>query len=320
MKQLLILCAMLPLAAAEAAAATPRELLRQGVQAGEKGDARQAKELFEQALATATNDTRAASAAAYNLGALHYRAGEKEPAAEKFKAALRTEDLTIQHDAYHNQGNLRMQASTAQEQAGKLDEAVKEVAAAVENYDNAMLLDPAAQDTRVNLELALNYARELKLKLEEQKRQEEEKKKQEEEKKDQNKDEQQKSEEQKKQEQEQKEKEEQEKKDQEKKEQENGGEQKQPGQQDEQKDPSQQQPQPDPQKSEQQDPSKDRPEPGKDEQAKDFTNPKEQQGKPGEMTPAQAMQLLDAQREEEKAARERFRINLGRPEKVEKDY
>ena len=103
-------------------------------------------------------------------------------------------------------------------------------------------------------------------------------------------------------------------------EQENGGEQKQPGQQDEQKDPSQQQPQPDPQKSEQQEPSKDRPEPGKDEQAKDFTNPKEQQGKPGEMTPAQAMQLLDAQREEEKAARERFRINLGRPEKVEKDY
>ena len=318
MKHSIRIMAVLAFAAAEAAAATPRELLRQGVQAGEKGDARQAKELFEQALATATNDTRAASAAAYNLGALHYRAGEKEPAAEKFKAALRTEDLTIQRDAYHNQGNLRMQASTAQEQAGKLDEAVKEVAAAVENYDNAMLLDPAAQDTRVNLELALNYERELKLKLEEQKRQEEEKKQ--EEKKEENKDEQQKSEEQKKQEQEQKEKEEQEKKDQEKKDQENGGEQKQPGQQDEQKDPSQQQPQPDPQKSEQQEPSKDRPEPGKDEQAKDFTNPKEQQGKPGEMTPAQAMQLLDAQREEEKAARERFRINLGRPEKVEKDY
>ena len=297
MRNSIRIMAVLAFAAAEAAASTPRELLRQGVQAGEKGDARQAKELFEQALATATNDTRAASAAAYNLGALHYRAGEKEPAAEKFKAALRTEDLTIQRDAYHNQGNLRMQASTAQEQAGKLDEAVKEVAAAVENYDNAMLLDPAAQDTRVNLELALNYERELKLKLEEQKRQEE-----------------------KKQEQEQKEKEEQEKKDQEKKDQENGGEQKQPGQQDEQKDPSQQQPQPDPQKSEQQEPSKDRPEPGKDEQAKDFTNPKEQQGKPGEMTPAQAMQLLDAQREEEKAARERFRINLGRPEKVEKDY
>ena len=191
MRNSIRIMAVLAFAAAEAAASTPRELLRQGVQAGEKGDARQAKELFEQALATATNDTRAASAAAYNLGALHYRAGEKEPAAEKFKAALRTEDLTIQRDAYHNQGNLRMQASTAQEQAGKLDEAVKEVAAAVENYDNAMLLDPAAQDTRVNLELALNYERELKLKLEEQKRQEEEKKKQEEE----NKDEQQKSEE-----------------------------------------------------------------------------------------------------------------------------
>ena len=318
MKHSIRIMAVLAFAAAEAAAATPRELLRQGVQAGEKGDARQAKELFEQALATATNDTRAASAAAYNLGALHYRAGEKEPAAEKFKAALRTEDLTIQHDAYHNQGNLRMQASTAQEQAGKLDEAVKEVAAAVENYDNAMLLDPAAQDTRVNLELALNYARELKLKLEEQKRQEEEKKKQEEEKKEQNKDEQQKSEEQKKQEQ--KEKEEQEKKEQEKKEQENGGEQKQPGQQDEKKDPGEQKPQSDPQKPDEQNKPEERPEPGKDEQAKDFTNPKEQQGKPGEMTPAQAMQLLDAQREEEKAARERFRINLGRPEKVEKDY
>ncbi len=318
MKPSNMVIAALALAAAEAAAATPRELLRQGVQAGDKGDARQAKELFEKALATATNDTRAASAAAYNLGALHYRAGEKEPAAEKFKSALRTEDLTIQRDAYHNQGNLRMQAASAQEEAGKLDEAVKEAAAAIENYDNAMLLDPAAQDTRVNLELALNYERELKLKLEEQKRQEEEKKKQEEEKKEQNKDEQQKSEEQK--QQEQKEKEEQEKKEQEKKEQENDGEQKQPGDKDEQKDPSQQQPQPDPQKSEQQEPSKDRPDPGKDEQAKDFTNPKEQQGKPGEMTPAQAMQLLDAQREEEKAARERFRINLGRPEKVEKDY
>ena len=317
MKPSIMVIAALSLAAVEAVAATPRELLRQGVQAGDKGDARQAKELFEQALATATNDTRAASAAAYNLGALHYRAGEKEPAAEKFKAALRTEDLILQRDAYHNQGNLSMQAATAQEQAGKLDEAVKEVAAAIENYDNAMLLDPAAQDTRVNLELALHYQRELQLKLEEQKRQEEEQKKQEEQKKEQNKDEQQKSEEQK--QQEQKEKEEQEKKEQEKKDQENGGEQKQPGQQDEQKDPSQQ-PQPDPQPPDQQQTSKERPEPGKDEQAKDFTDAREQQGKPGEMTPAQAMQLLDAQREEEKAARERFRINLGRPEKVEKDY
>lgn len=312
-----LLTLLLVLAAAGASAQTPRELLSKGAEAQAAGRTDEARDAFEKALAVSTNDTLAASAAAYDLGTLLYKKGEKEPAAAHFKTALRTADTGIQRDAFHNQGNLRMQAATAHEQEGKLEDAIKEVAGALENYDSAMLLDPAAQDTRTNIELALGYEKELKLKLEEQKKKEEEKKKQEEQqKKDQEKqndpqknDQEKKDQEKKDQQQKDQEKKDQEKKDQEKKDQEK---------KDQEKTDQQQQQKPPEEKKDQKTPEKPI-EPGKEERPQDFTDAKEAP-KPDEMTPAQAKQLLDAQKEEEKAARARFRITYGRPEKVEKDY
>ncbi|MFO1492698.1 MAG: hypothetical protein U1F77_18465 [Kiritimatiellia bacterium] len=322
-----LLTLLLVLAAAGASAQTPRELLRKGAEAQAAGRTDEARDAFEKALAVSTNDTLAASAAAYDLGTLLYKKGEKEPAAAQFKTALRTADTGIQRDAFHNQGNLRMQAATAHEQEGKLEDAIKEVAGALENYDSAMLLDPAAQDTRTNIELALGYEKELKLKLEEQKKKEEEKKKQEEQqKKDQEKqnDPQKNDQEKKDQEKKDQEKKDQQQKDQEKKDQDNKDQQKkdQEKKDQEKKDPEktdqQQQQKPPEEKKDEKTPEKPI-EPGKEEKPQDFTDAREAP-KPDEMTPAQAKQLLDAQKEEEKAARARFRITYGRPEKVEKDY
>ena len=308
---------LLALSADGVCAQTPRALLGQGAEAQAAGRTDEARDAFEKALAVSTNDTLAASAAAYNLGTLLYKKGEKEPAAAQFKTALRTADTGIQRDAFHNQGNLRMQAATAREQEGKLEDAIKEVAGALENYDSAMLLDPAAQDTRTNIELALGYEKELKLKLEEQKKKEEERKKQEEqqkkdqEKKDQEKKNDQENKDQQKQDQEKKD---QEKKDQEKKDQEKKDQEK----KDQEKKDQQQQQKPPGEKKDEKKPEKPI-EPGQEEKPQDFTDGKDAP-KPDEMTPAQAKQLLDAQKEEEKAARARFRITYGRPEKVEKDY
>ncbi len=258
------------------AATDPRAALEAGAKAYGAKQYDAARQAFELAATNAVAQQLDPAVARYNAAAADYRLGQMESAADRLAEALRTGDLKLQQKAWYNRGDALLGRMGALEQQGKLEDAQKAAAEAATQFEQAILLDPADTDAKVNYELSLQLQQELEKKKQEQQKKDEQKK-------DQDKD-----------------KKEQDKKD----------------QQDQKKPDSGQDKDKDKDKDKQQDQQKSK----SDEQKQQEQQAAQAAKKDGEMTPEEAMQLLNAMRQEEQANRDKMRMNLGQPEPVEKDW
>ncbi len=227
----------------------------------------------------------------YNAGVAAFRAGQYTEAMEQFDAASLAPDLELQQQAHYNMGNTLYRAGESTEDFKLKSETWKN---AMQRYQNALTINEAdtlAQDN-------LNF---VKKRLEELEQQQQEQQQDQEQNQDENENEEE-SDEQQQQDSESDEEQEQNKSDQQNDpEQQQEQEQDQQGQdqqqEEQQQDPSQSQQEQEQEKEQQQDPSKAEP------QESDPKDQDQQQALPreGKMTPEQAKQLLDAERDQAKA-------------------
>ncbi len=113
------------------------QLLREGVQAYRQGDFERSEERSAEALATTPGDAEAL----FNLGASQYRQEDFEGAANRFRMAAESGDPDLAPQSWYNLGNSQL--------------ALQDPQAAVESYIEALKRDPALEEARHNLELAL---------------------------------------------------------------------------------------------------------------------------------------------------------------------
>jgi Ca-activated chloride channel family protein len=240
----------------------------------------------------------------FNAGAAAYRDGQYLEALKQFERAASAQDLSLQQQAYYNLGNslfrlgesLPASATDVQGQSAGGNPANRMAAweQALRSFQSATNLAPQDLDAKHNYEYVKRKLEELKQQQQEQQQPQQNK--------DQQKDEQDQSQDQ------QKQQDQDEKKQQDQEKQSDQKDQNKSDSQDQKKD--QQKSPPQDQKS--QDPSKQQP---KDSEKKGGQQPGEGEFKPGQMTPQQARQLLDAQRSEEQLLRPVAPINDRPPAK-----
>lgn len=85
----------------------------------------------------------------YNAGTAAYKARNYDDAVKAFLGALVSPDLPVQQRAYYNLGNALYRAG---ERAPELDAKVQAWQQAVRSYESALKLDPQDEDARFNLE------------------------------------------------------------------------------------------------------------------------------------------------------------------------
>jgi len=123
---------------------------------------------------------------AYNQAIAHYRKQEYEKATELFTKALATREPSLEAKTKFNLGNCAY--ATALQKQDNIEEAIDNLKVAVRYFQEALDLDPADKDARVNIEMAELLTKHLrdkqKQQQEQQKEQEKEDKKKDEEKKD----------------------------------------------------------------------------------------------------------------------------------------
>jgi Ca-activated chloride channel family protein len=239
----------------------------------------------------------------FNAGASAYQASKFDEAVKSFEAAVASPDPALQQQSYYNLGNSEFRLgesdSNPQQKMGLWEQALQ-------HYDAALKINPSDNDAKFNKEVVQKRLEELK--KQQQQDQKNKDKNKNEENKDQNKDQkdqQKNNEDQKKQNQEkqqqQKDKDQNNSQDQSQKDQQQDQEQ-QPKKQDKQDQAANDQ--------QQQDQNKDKSQanqtkPGDEKQSDQGQNPEDAQAAQyaqlGKMTPAQAKQLLDAQKGDEKA-------------------
>jgi Ca-activated chloride channel family protein len=233
----------------------------------------------------------------YNAGAAAYQATKFDEAVKQFEAAAASPDLDLQQQSFYNLGNAEFRVGEADSNPQQRTAIWEQ---AVQHYDAALKLHPQDKDAEFNRDLVKKKLEELK----KQQQQEKKDKNQENNKDDKNKDD--------KQDQKDKDKQQQDNKSDQEKKQDQQNNQSDKDKQDQgkqQQDKKQDQQQ---QQEQQQQQGQDKQDQSKQDQANSQQG-KDSQGKPegedtaaqyaqlGKMSPAQAKQLLDAQRGEEKA-------------------
>jgi Ca-activated chloride channel family protein len=251
---------------------------------------------YQELIARKPNDPRLR----YNAGAAAYQASKFDEAVKQFQASTASPDLDLQQQSFYNLGNAEFRVGEADSNPQQRSAVWEQ---AIQHYDAALKLNPQDKDAQFNRELVKKKLEELKQEQQKDKDQKQDNKDKKDDKKDpdkQNKDDKKqdkdnKSDEQQKQDQQQQNNQ----SDQDKQEKQKSQEQK---KQDQQKEQQQQQQQADQQKKD-----------GPKDQASSQQGKESQEQKPegedaaaqyaqlGKMSPAQAKQLLDAQRGEEKA-------------------
>jgi hypothetical protein len=171
------------------AATDPRAALEAGTKAYGAKQFEAARQAFEQAATNAAAHQLDPAVARYNAAAADYRLGQLDAAADRLAEALRTGDLQLQQKAWFNRGDVMLGRMGQLEQQGKLEDAQKAAAEAATQFEQAILLDPADADAKVNYELCLQLQQELeKKKQEQQQKQDKDKKDQDKQKQDKDKD------------------------------------------------------------------------------------------------------------------------------------
>jgi Ca-activated chloride channel family protein len=235
----------------------------------------------------------------FNAGAAAYREGQFEEATKQFNESLNSPDVKVQEKSYYNRGNALFRLGEGNPDPSKRTEIWKK---SLQDYDSTLKLNPQEADAKFNLEY-------VKRKLEELKQQQQQSQKDKSDKnQDQNKDQQQNQDQQQKQDQQ---------KDQSKQDQ-NSQQQSQQNQPQQKQDSSE--------KNQQQQQQAEQPEQKKEDQSQQAANQKQQQEEnqkqqgqnskagsegntnevqqaqaypPGQMTPQEAQQLMDAQKGDE---------------------
>ena len=264
------------------ASASPSSALREY----EAGNFHSALDEFKKLSQQKTNDLRLS----YNAGTAAYRAKQFEDAQKFLSAAATSPDLKLQQQAYYNLGNTLFEAGEGAEEMDRKKEAWESSA---QNFQNSLKLNPQDADAKNNLEL-------VKKKLEELKKQEQQQKQQS--KNDQSKDkdkkddkDQQKNEDKKQQDQNKdSQQKDSEKKDEQSEKQDSANKDKEQQEKDSQQQAKDEQKKKEEQKNKQN---------GKDQKPEDQQQEQEQAMAmaAGQMTPEQARQFLDAQKQEDKA-------------------
>ena len=241
----------------------------------------------------------------YNAGASAYQGRLYEEAAQNFQAALIAPDVELQQKAYYNLGNAQYRVG---ENSPDLQEKMQHWQQAVKNYESAIKLNPKDEEAAFNLSFVRKKLEELKKQQQEQKKDD----KNQDDKKDPNKQEEQNQDQQKKEDSESKEEKPQSKQDQHNQQQQqqqdqSGSDQEQ--QKEKEKDSAQKQEE-NKQKEQEERKQQDASDAAKEKQAgeqKDAQNPEAGNQPSGEqqngraMSLQQAQQVLDAQRNEERA-------------------
>lgn len=249
-----------------------------------RGQYDKALQEYQSALERKSNDPRLQ----FNTGAAAYRAQKFDEAIKRFSEALNSPDLNLQQSAYYNRGNTLYYAGEQLQDPSKRSELWKK---SVKDFESALKLNPQDADAKFNQEVVKKRLQELQ---QQQQKQPQNDKKDKDDKQDKDKDQQQ----------QQGEKDQQ--KDQ-KQEEQSGQQQEKQDQQSAQDQQKQQQQQQQGQKNSQPQPEQGQPEQQPGEQQSGSENQTTEQSDenaaaaPGQMTPQQARQLLDAQKQDEKA-------------------
>ncbi len=120
-----------------------------GNRAFRRGDYARAVERYRAALGEAGVE---APRLRYNLGTSLLHSGEAEAARQQLAAALDAQAPELRARAFYNLGNAHAQDGSA--------DRVESLRDAIEAYRRALLLDPADEDARWNLELAMRHLEE----------------------------------------------------------------------------------------------------------------------------------------------------------------
>lgn len=276
-----------------AGANSGNDLMRQGAKAYREGQLEEAVTAFREALdLAAEDDTLDPAAARLNLGTALARTGQFEPASAELAEALKTDDLPLQARAQYNLGHVRYREAEQLAEQQDLQNAKSKIDQSIGHFQDALRLDPSDLQTKKNFELSHLKKKEIETLIEQQPPQE------------------QPSDDSQNQEQEDEDSQQDRQED--------------PNQQDNQDPQNQQDNQDSSQDSDEQDssqPPQDSPPESEEEEEQDPSSQKNPPGAPPEeMTEEEAEMLLEAMKEEEQRNREQYRIRLGRPQPVDKDW
>ena len=144
----LILTFTLALLFTSQAEQTPRQSMKQGLKNLQTGNHTNAINHLQKTLPTFPQ------LGAYNLGSAHFQNGDYEQAAQQFQEALRSQDLTLQANAYFNRGNALLAQTTTLTGPEQITTAIALAFEALEHYQQAILLQPDALDAKQNYERA----------------------------------------------------------------------------------------------------------------------------------------------------------------------
>lgn len=134
-----------------AAKASPSGALREY----EAGNFHSALDEFKQLSQEKTNDLRLS----YNAGAAAYRAKQFDDAEKFFGQATAAPDLALQEKAYYNLGNTLFQAGARVSEPDKKQESWE---GSAKSFENALKLNPQDKDAKNNLEVVKKKLEELK--------------------------------------------------------------------------------------------------------------------------------------------------------------
>ncbi|MBN1269002.1 MAG: tetratricopeptide repeat protein [Kiritimatiellae bacterium] len=146
---------VLTLAATAVYADSARDAMEQGLNQYEKSDFEKAAESFDKAAQSAGKEKLDPAVPKYNRANTLYRLGRADEAQAAYQEALQTRNLQLQRDTYFNRGNALVAQAEAAEQLQQFQPGVEALEMALAMYENAMMLDPADTDAKVNFELAL---------------------------------------------------------------------------------------------------------------------------------------------------------------------
>jgi Ca-activated chloride channel family protein len=130
----------------------------------EAGDFHSALDEFRQLSQEKTNDLRLS----YNAGAAAYRAKQFDDAEKFFGQATAAPDLALQQKAYYNLGNTLFQAGARVPEPDKKQESWESSA---KSFENALKLNPQDKDAKNNLEVVKKKLEELKKQQQQQQKQ-----------------------------------------------------------------------------------------------------------------------------------------------------
>lgn len=106
----------------------------------------------------------------FNIGSALYKSAQYEEAAQHFQKVLLSEDQGLKQKAHYNSGNaLYRQGETVSSQ--NLQDAVPFLKQSIDQYEQALVIDPQDQDAQFNYNLAKQFLERIEKQIQEQQQQ-----------------------------------------------------------------------------------------------------------------------------------------------------